>query len=88
MLVLQTKTKNVTASFQLARTQKITIGLARHLEKTWQAWQDASCLAMIVHDHNGFGEILPRSCQHLGKHIHASWQAYHNPLHWEDGETS
>ena len=36
-------------------------------------------LAKIVH---GLGKIMPRSCQDLGKHIHVSWQAYHDSLHW------
>ena len=40
-------------------------------------------LAMILHDHGSLGKILARSCQDLGKHTHASWQACQDSCHWE-----
>ena len=39
-------------------------------------------LAMILHDHGSLGKILARSCQDLGKHTHASWQACQDSCHW------
>ena len=39
-------------------------------------------LAMILHDHRSLGKILARSCQDLGKHTHASWQACQDSCHW------
>ena len=39
-------------------------------------------LAMTVRDHDCLVKMLPKSCQDLGKHIHALLQAYHDPLHW------
>ena len=40
-------------------------------------------LAMILHDHGSLGKILARSCQDLGKHTHASWQACQDSCHWD-----
>ena len=40
-------------------------------------------LAMILHDHGSLGKILARSCQDLGEHTHASWQACQDSCHWE-----
>ena len=40
-------------------------------------------LAMILHDHGSLGRILARSCQDLGKHTHASWQACQDSCHWD-----
>ena len=42
-------------------------------------------LAMILHDHGSLGKILARSCQDLGKHTHASWQACQDSCHWVCG---
>ena len=39
---------------------KILLGSARHMKKTWHAWQDATTLgslAMILHDHNCLDKI-------------------------------
>ena len=41
-------------------------------------------LAMILHDHGSLGKILARSCQDLGKHTHASWQACQDSCHWDN----
>ena len=82
--------------------EKILVGLARWIEKSWYAWQDTwkslvrymkilvrlvrrmVSLAMILHDHGSLGKILARSCQDLGKHTHASWQACQDSCHWVD----
>ena len=40
-------------------------------------------LAMILHDHGSLCKILARSCQDLGKHTHASWQACQDSCHWD-----
>ena len=75
--------------------EKILVGLARWIEKSWYAWQDTwkslvrlvrrmVSLAMILHDHGSLGKILARSCQDLGKHTHASWQACQDSCHWEN----
>ena len=45
-------------------------------------------LAMILHDHGSLGKILARSCQDLGKHTHASWQACQDSCHWVEFQTS
>ena len=45
-------------------------------------------LAMILHDHGSLGKILARSCQDLGKHTHASWQACQDSCHWATSEAN